>query len=55
MKSHTTAESIIMPACKITVGTTTGKAAESETDKVPVCDNSVGRRVGGTSEILQKY
>jgi hypothetical protein len=36
MKSHTTAESLIMPACKITGRTMIGKEAEIEIDKVPV-------------------
>jgi hypothetical protein len=45
MKRHTTAESLTMPACKIILTTMTGQEAESETDKVPVFDNTVGRRV----------
>jgi hypothetical protein len=46
MKSHTIAESLIIPACKIIVRTMTGKEAESETDEVPVSDNTLSRRVG---------
>ncbi len=45
MKSHTTAERIIMPASKITVRTMLGEEAESELTKVPVSDNTISRRV----------
>jgi hypothetical protein len=41
----TVAESLIMSACKIIVRTMSGKEAESETDEVTVCDNTVTRRV----------
>lgn len=61
MKSHTIAESLIMPACKIIVRTMLGEEAESELSKVPVSDNTISRRVddlsnnisGILSEILQ--
>jgi hypothetical protein len=46
MESHAVAESLIMPACKILVRTVTGKAAESEIDKVTVCDNTVSKACG---------
>jgi hypothetical protein len=49
MKSHTIAESLIMPACKITVRTITGKQAKSEIDKVLVSDNSISGRVDDMS------
>ena len=39
MKSHTIAESLIMPACKIIVRTMLGEEAECEVSKVPVSDN----------------
>jgi hypothetical protein len=45
MRSHTMAESLIMPACKIIVRTMIGKEAESEIDKVPVSLNTVSRHV----------
>jgi hypothetical protein len=45
MKSHTIAESLIMPACKIKVRTMIGREADSETDEVPVSDNTNSRRV----------
>jgi hypothetical protein len=32
-----------MPACKVMVRTMTGKEAESEIGKVPVCDNAINR------------
>jgi hypothetical protein len=44
VKSHTTAESIMMCACKITARTVTGKEAESEIDKVPVSDHNICSR-----------
>ncbi len=62
MESHTVAESLIMPACKIIVRTILGEEAEIEISKVPVSDNTISRRVddlsnnisGILSEILQK-
>ena len=61
MKSHTIAESFIMPACKIIVRTMLGEEAECEVSKVPVSDNTINTRVddlsnnisGILSEILQ--
>ncbi len=61
MKSHTIAESRIMPACKIIVRTILGEKTESELSKVPFSDNTISRRVddlsnnisGILSEILQ--
>ncbi len=61
MKSHTNAESLIMPTCKIIVRTVLGEEAESELGKVPVSDNTISRHVddlsnnisGILSEILQ--
>lgn len=61
MKSHTIAESLIMPACKIIVKTMIGEEAATEISKVPVSDNTISRRVddmshnisGILSEILQ--
>ncbi len=49
MKSHTIAESLIMPACKIIVRTMLGEEAESELSKVPVSDNTINRRVNDLS------
>jgi uroporphyrinogen-III decarboxylase len=49
MKSHTIAESLIMPACKIIVKTMIGKKAESETDKVPVSNNTISRHMDDMS------
>jgi hypothetical protein len=43
----------MMPACKITVRTMTGKEAESEIDKVPVADNTISRRVDDMSHDVQ--
>ncbi len=41
MKSHTIAENLIVPACKIIVRTMLGEEAESELSKVPVSDNTI--------------
>jgi hypothetical protein len=49
MKSYTTAESLIMPACKIIVKKMIGKEAESEIDKVPVSNNTISRHVDDMS------
>jgi hypothetical protein len=53
VKSHTTAESIIMRACKITARTVTGKEAESEIDKVPVSDHNISSRVDDMSHEVE--
>jgi hypothetical protein len=45
MESHTIAESLIMPACKIIVRTMIGQGDESEINKFPVSDNTISRRV----------
>uniref|UniRef100_K7G2A6 DUF4371 domain-containing protein n=1 Tax=Pelodiscus sinensis TaxID=13735 RepID=K7G2A6_PELSI len=50
MKSHTIAESLIIPSCKIIVSTVIGKEAESEIDKVPVSNNTISRRVDNMSQ-----
>jgi hypothetical protein len=42
-----------MPACKIIVRTVLGKEAESQIDGVPVCDNTVSRRVSDMSHDLE--
>jgi hypothetical protein len=49
MKSHTTAVSLIMPACKIIVRTMIGREAESEIDEVLVSDNTISKRVDDMS------
>ncbi len=49
MKSHTIAESLIMPACKIIVRTMLDEVAGSELSKVPVSDNTINRCVGDRS------
>jgi hypothetical protein len=62
MRSHTIAESLIMPPCKIVVRTVIGKEGESGIDKVPVSDNTISRCVDDMShddedvlsEILKK-
>ncbi len=51
IKSHTIAESLIMPACKITVKAMLGEEAESELSRVPVSDKTNSRRVDDLSNI----
>jgi hypothetical protein len=53
VKSHTTAESIMIRACKITAKTVTGKEAESEIDKVPVSDHNISSRVDDMSHEVE--
>jgi hypothetical protein len=53
MKSHTVAESLTMPTCKIIVRTMIGKEAESEIDKVPVFDNTNSSRVDDMSQEVE--
>jgi hypothetical protein len=48
-KRDTTAESLIMPACKIIERTMIGREAESEIDKVLVSDNTISKRVDDMS------
>jgi hypothetical protein len=43
----------MMPACKITVRTMTGKEAGSETDKVPVADNTISRSMDDMSHDIE--
>jgi hypothetical protein len=49
MESHTIAESLIMPACKIIVKKDS-KDAESEIDEVSVSTNAISRRVDDISQ-----
>lgn len=49
MKSHTIAETLIMPACKIIVRTMLGKEAENVVDKIPISDNTISRRINDMS------
>ncbi len=51
MKSHTIAESLLMPTCKIIVRTMLGEEAESELSKVPASDDTVNRCVDDLSNI----
>jgi hypothetical protein len=53
MKSHTIAESLIIPACKIIVKAMIDKEAESEIDKVSVSNNTISRRVDDTSHDIE--
>ena len=45
MKSHTTAESAILPACQEMVRIMFGDYAVSEVNKIPLSDNTISRRI----------
>ena len=45
MKSHTIAESVILPACQEMVRMMFGEEAGSEVNKIPLSDNIARRRV----------
>jgi hypothetical protein len=53
-KSHTIAEGLIMPACKL-VRTMLGKETESETGNVLVSDNTISRRMDDIHTALKMY
>jgi len=45
MKSHTIAESVILPACQEMVRVMFGEDAVSEVNKIPLSDNTISRRI----------
>ncbi len=55
MKSHTIAESLIIPVCKIILRTMLGEEAESELNMVPVSDNTISRREDDLSKTFLVY
>ncbi|XP_068115889.1 zinc finger BED domain-containing protein 5-like [Hyperolius riggenbachi] len=48
-KSHTIAENVIMPACKIIVSKMLGEDAAREIEKVPLSDSTISRRIDDMS------
>ena len=53
MKSHTIAESVILPACKQIVKIIFGEDAVSELSKIPVSDNTISRRIEDLLENIE--
>ena len=45
MKSHTIAETVILPACQQIVRIMFGEDAVSELNKIPLFDNTISRRI----------
>ncbi|CAI9734341.1 Hypothetical predicted protein [Octopus vulgaris] len=45
MKSHTIAETVILPACREIVRVMFGEDAVSELNKIPFSDNTIRRRI----------
>ncbi len=54
MKSHTLAESIILPACRIMVKRMLGNEAEQAISKIPLSNNTVHRRIMELSSDIEK-
>jgi hypothetical protein len=50
MKSHTIAESVILPACCKIVNIIIGEEYEREILKIPMSDNTVSRHIQDMSE-----
>lgn len=53
MKSHTTAESIILPACCEIVKIMFGEDSEKEIRKIPLSDNTISRRIEDMSKDVE--
>ena len=49
-KSHTLAESVILPACKNMVKSMLGETAEREISKIPLSNDTIHRRILHLSE-----
>jgi hypothetical protein len=54
MKSHTIAESLILPACQAIVKTMLGEEAEKEIKKIPLSNNTISRRITTMSEDIEE-
>ena len=54
MKSHTIAESVILPACQQIVRIMFGEEAVSELSKIPLSDNTISRRIHDMSENIER-
>ncbi|XP_068219219.1 zinc finger BED domain-containing protein 5-like [Palaemon carinicauda] len=53
-KSHTLAESVILPACKKIVQSMFGEKAEKEISKIPLSNDTIHRRILDLSENIEK-
>ncbi|XP_068201803.1 zinc finger BED domain-containing protein 5-like [Palaemon carinicauda] len=53
-KSHTLAESVILPACKKIVKSMFGEKAETEISKIPLSNDTIHRRILDLSENIEK-
>jgi hypothetical protein len=53
MKSHTIAESLIMPACQIMAKTMMVKKLQTNSQKVPLSDNTISRRINDMSHNIE--
>ena len=53
LKSHTLAESVILPACKKMVKTMLGDEAEKEISKIPLSNDTVRRRILAMSDDIE--
>ena len=53
MKSHTIAESVILPACCKIVNIMFGEKYEQEVLKIPVSDNTISRRISDMSQDVE--
>ncbi|XP_068205224.1 zinc finger BED domain-containing protein 5-like [Palaemon carinicauda] len=53
-KSHTLAESVILPACKKIVKSMFGEKAEKEISKIPLSNDTIHRRILDLSENIEK-
>lgn len=53
-KSHLTAESVILPACRKIVKIMFGDEAEKEVMKIPLSDNTISRRIDDMSQDIEQ-
>ena len=53
MKSHTIAETVILPVCQEIVRIMFGEGAVSEINKIPLSDNTICRRIEDMSENIK--
>ena len=53
-KSHTVGENLIMPACKIIVGTMLEQNAVQEIENVPLSDSTISRRIDDMSHDVEE-
>ena len=53
MKSHTIAETVILPACQEIVRIMFGEGAVSDISKIPLSDNTISRRISDMSSDIE--